>query len=153
FAGTMDACRTHRHRHLATCGPCLRRLQEVVVLYQGPFLAGFAPEGSTAFQDWATAVGERLHQQVVEAFLILAAMRERLGASAESVQLARRAVQLEPWNEPAQRQLMRALALGGQRAAALRQFQAGRRVLAKELGLKPSKETVALYDRIRTGEL
>ncbi|HEY8884323.1 MAG TPA: BTAD domain-containing putative transcriptional regulator, partial [Chloroflexota bacterium] len=130
----------------------MRRLNEAVALYPGPFLAGFAPAGSAPFQDWATAVGERLHQQVVEALLILAAAQERRGGFAEAAQLARRVVQLEPWNEPAQRQLMRALAHGGQRAAALRQFQVGRRILAKELGVKPAKETVALYDQIRAGE-
>jgi predicted ATPase/DNA-binding SARP family transcriptional activator len=152
LANQLAACQGHRHRQLATCRLCLRRLNEAVALYPGPFLAGFAPAGSAPFQDWATAVGERLHQQVVEALLILAAAQERRGGFAEAAQLARRALQLEPWNEPAQRQLMRALALGGQRAAALRQFQVGRRVLAKELGVKPAKETMALYVQIRDGE-
>ena len=48
--------------------------------------------------------------------------------------------------------LMRLLALGGQRGAALAQFEACRHLLQKELGVEPAPETTALYEQIRAGE-
>ena len=45
---------------------------------------------------------------------------------------------------------MRLLALGGQHAAALAQYETCRRVLAEELNVEPSHETQALYESIRT---
>jgi tetratricopeptide (TPR) repeat protein len=49
--------------------------------------------------------------------------------------------------------LMLALTLGGERSAALAQYEACRRLLAEELGCEPEDETQALYARIRTGTL
>jgi DNA-binding SARP family transcriptional activator len=40
----------------------------------------------------------------------------------------------------------------GQRGAALRQYPICRRALAKELGVEPSEETRALYERILSGD-
>jgi DNA-binding SARP family transcriptional activator len=48
---------------------------------------------------------------------------------------------------------MRALALSGQRSAALSQYLACQRLLEQELGVEPASETTALYEAIREGEL
>jgi hypothetical protein len=48
---------------------------------------------------------------------------------------------------------MTALALSGQRSAALAQYEACRRTLSEELGVEPDKETRFLYERIRDGNL
>jgi predicted ATPase len=68
-------------------------------------------------------------------------------------QYATRQLELDPWREEAHRQLMRALALSGQRSAALAQYEACRRVLAKELGVEPAAETNALFEQIKVGAL
>jgi len=64
-----------------------------------------------------------------------------------------RQLELDPWREEAHRQLMRALALSGQRSAALAQYGTCRRVLAHELDAAPSQETTLLFDKIQAGEL
>jgi predicted ATPase len=64
---------------------------------------------------------------------------------------ARRLLALEPWREEAHRQLMVLLARSGQRGAALKQFEACRRVLAEELATAPEPATVALAARLRAG--
>ena len=64
---------------------------------------------------------------------------------------ARRCLQLEPWDEQAHRQVMQALALQGQRSAALAQYEACRKALAEELGVEPEPETTRLYQGIRAG--
>ena len=54
-------------------------------------------------------------------------------------------MELEPWQEEGQRQLMRLLAGSGRRAEALAQYEAHRRELAEELGVEPAPETTQLY--------
>src|SRR5690606_903092 len=83
----------------------------------------------------------------------LVAQHKGRGDYRRAVQHASRWVELEPWDEAGHRQLMELLALDGQRAAALAQYQACRRALAEELGVEPSAETTALYERLRAGHL
>lgn len=67
-----------------------------------------------------------------------------------ALEFAMRLLALDPWREEAHRQMMRLLARSGQRSAALAQYETCRRLLAQELGVEPSPETTALYERIRT---
>ena len=69
-----------------------------------------------------------------------------------SLALAWRELGMEAWREEAHRHIMHTLALSGQRDAALAHFETCRQVLSDELGVSPSKETVALYERIRAEE-
>ncbi|HSR30466.1 MAG TPA: BTAD domain-containing putative transcriptional regulator, partial [Anaerolineae bacterium] len=63
---------------------------------------------------------------------------------------ARRWLALDPFHEPAHRQLMELYAAAGQRSAALRQYTECVRILDEELGLAPAEETTALYGQIRS---
>ena len=71
----------------------------------------------------------------------------------QALPYAWRQVELEPWDEPAHRQLMRLLALNNQRSAALTQYETLRDQLAEELSVEPEEETTRLYERIRGGEI
>ena len=63
---------------------------------------------------------------------------------------ARRQLALEPWREPAHRQLMQAFALAGDRAAALTQYETCRSLLWEELGVEPVSYThLDVYKRQR----
>jgi DNA-binding SARP family transcriptional activator len=57
---------------------------------------------------------------------------------------ARRCLELEPWHEEAHRALMILLARGGNRPAALAQYDICRQMLAAELALESAAETTAL---------
>jgi hypothetical protein len=59
--------------------------------------------------------------------------------------------ELEPWREEAHRQLMRGLALSGDRSGAITQFDVYSDVLADELGVSPAIETFSLFEAIRDG--
>jgi predicted ATPase len=138
---------------LADCDACTARLTQAVELYRGDFLAGFALPGSAAFEEWALVRREQLHQQALDALDTLAVAYERRADYTALCRYARRQLALEPWREPAHRQLMRGLALAGDRRAALAQYEACGRVLAAELGIEPETETTALYEQIRANEL
>ncbi len=129
------------------------RLEEMVKLYRGEFLQGFFLEDSAEFEQWALVQRESVHQQALDAHGELAEYYERHGDFQAARRHALRQLELDPWREEAHCQLMRALALDGQRAAALAQYEACRRVLAEELGVEPSAGTRELAEQIRAGRL
>ena len=130
-----------------------RNLQSTLELYRGPFLAGFSVSDCPAFEEWALFKREQIDHQVADALHRLATIHERRGAYVQAQACVRRHLELEPWNEGAHRQLMRVLALNGQRAAALAQYEMCRRLLADDLDIEPEMETRALYQKIHDGNL
>lgn len=121
--------------------------------YGGDFLAGVDPGGAELFDDWVRA---RRHNLRSTALIDLAgSAKQAMSASAWTrvIEFAGRVLEIEPWNESAHRQMMEALANNSGRSAALAQFDHCERLLAAELGLRPEPETVALAERIDTGNV
>jgi len=129
------------------------QLEEIIDLYQSSFLEGFSLEDSSAFEEWTLLTRERLARQATSVLHALAESCEQRGEYKKAQSFAWRQLELEPWDETAHQQLMRALALGGQRSAALAQYETCKGLLANELGVEPSSETTMLYERIRDGKL
>ncbi|RMF29683.1 MAG: hypothetical protein D6759_13410 [Chloroflexi bacterium] len=119
-------------------------------LYRGDFLAGFHVRGAPAFEEWLVIERERLQAQARLALYALAAHHVSQGEYASALHYTARLLALDPWREEVHRQMMWLLAHTGQPSAALAQYETCRRILAEELGVEPSAETVALYRRIRT---
>lgn len=59
-----------------------------------------------------------------------------------------RVIELDPADEQAHRELMRALLEAGNRQAAIRQFERLREALREELGVSPDEASVELYERV-----
>ncbi len=152
FTNLINARRAHCHNLDTVCQLCMQRLQETAKVFRGDFLTGFSL-GSTLFEEWLTVQRERFHHEAIDVFYRLTTCYETRGDYAQARQYTLRQLELEPWREEAHQQLMRVLALSGQRSAALTQYKTCCRILAKELGLAPSAETVALYQRIRAGDM
>jgi oligopeptide transport system substrate-binding protein len=123
-------------------------LSDAVELYRGDFLAGFHVRGCPVFEEWVLGEQERLRSLAVEALRTLVRLHRARGEYAAAVAYAQQLLTLDPWREEAHRELMRLLALSGQRSAALAQYETCRRVLETELGLEPLEETTALYRRL-----
>ena len=133
--------------------PDTGQLAEAVSLYRGAFLEGFFINGCAAFDDWALLARDRLHRQASSALQSLIAQYSDRGDTTQACAYAWRRVALEPWREDAYRQLMRSLALSGERTTALAQYDVCREVLAEEFGVEPSPEMQRLYAQIRDGTL
>ncbi len=129
------------------------QLEACVSLYRGSFLEGFSLPDSAAYEEWVLVMRERWQRRVMEVLQRLSAHWEQQGDYARALQHARRQVELEQWDEAAQRAVMRLLALSGQRSGALAQYEVCVRALAQQLGVEPSLETTALYRRIREERL
>ena len=125
----------------------------MVKLYRGEFLQQFFLVDSNEFEEWALLQRENLHQRVLEAHTYLANFYELHGDFQSAQRHALRQLELDPWREEAHRQMMRVLALDGQRSAAIVQYETCKRVLADELDVEPSAETRELFEKIRLDTL
>ncbi len=153
FESLLSVCRTHPHRDLHSCGSCVERLSEAVLLYRGDFLGAFSLPDSPLFEEWVLVQRERLNHKVMQALEELAGAYTARGDFGRALEHARRQVVLNPWRESAHRQVIRALALSGQRQEALAQYETCCALLMEDLGVKPEPETVALCHEIRDGRL
>jgi hypothetical protein len=147
LARQLEEVRQHGHRD-RLCHDCYALLAAAAELYQGAFLAGFALDGSPAFDEWIRLEQEWLHLRVLDALEKLAAYHQRRGQVELAQKYAYRQLEMEPWRETAHRQLMHSLACAADYSAALAQFARCRDILSAELGVEPSAETVRLYEDI-----
>ena len=99
FAAHVAAVESHPHLRLGRCEPCLRRLEQSIVLYRGEFLAGFFVDDSVPFSEWATLLRERFRRQALDALYHLAEHYEKLRDYGRARRYARRQVEMEPWRE------------------------------------------------------
>ena len=135
-------------RHLST-----DELMAAADLVRGELLAGFSLTDALAFDDWESATRERVRRQALD---LMGQLVERLDAQGDrelAIAYARRRVDLAPYLEGAQLQLIHLLADDGQRAAALSQYEACRAVLAQEFKAEPSASLRQLHARIRDAKL
>lgn len=129
--------------------PQLKHCERAIKLFKGPFLSGFSISDSAPFEEWALIKREQINRSVMSILCNLTGYYEQLAEYNKAQTHAWKLVELEPWNEEAHQQLLRVLALGGQRSAALSQYETCRRILAEKFNIEPSQETTALYEAIR----
>ena len=153
FATLIQACEKHLHRCRETCQACIARLERATALYRGDLLAEFSIKDSAAFEEWALVKREQLARMALAAWHSLTEYYARRGDYEHMEQAARQQVVIDPFREDAHRQVMQALAWSGHRNAALAYYATYCRMLEKELGAQPEKETVALRERIQAETL
>jgi DNA-binding SARP family transcriptional activator len=123
-------------------------LLAAVRLCRGEFLEGFGPPGAPLFDEWLVGRRAAAHADMLALMDRAVALARDRGDAATGIEVARRMLGLEPLHEEAHRALMWFLARGGQRSAALAQYETCRYVLREELGAEPSAATVALREEI-----
>jgi predicted ATPase/DNA-binding SARP family transcriptional activator len=133
--------------------PSISQIETAIALYRGSLLEGFSLKDSPAFDDWLFLLREKLQHQALSVLNQLAEHYIQDEDFAKASFYTHRQVELEPWQEEAHRQLMRLLALSGQRSAALVQYEVCCRNLEAELGVEPTSETARLYEQIRDGKI
>jgi predicted ATPase/DNA-binding SARP family transcriptional activator len=148
----LDELNSHTHRRLETCEQCAGLLQQASELYRSDFLSDLSLADSAAFEEWALVWREKLHRQMCEALCSLSNCYQAHGELHQGLAMAERWAQLDPLSEAARRQVMRLLALDGQRAQALAHYEAFKHLLLAELAVEPDAETRRLYEHIRSEE-
>jgi DNA-binding SARP family transcriptional activator len=115
----------------------------------GEFLEGLSVPGAPEFEDWLMLERQKLRQRSVAVLVHEAEALLRRGDQTASAEHARRALMLDPLAELAVRGLMRALAVGGERAAALAAFESYALRARESQGTEPDAETLKLAEQVR----
>ncbi len=114
--------------------------RQAVTRYRGDLL----PDG---YDDWVIFERDRLRARFVSAAVRLAQLLTATGSAEDAVDIATRALEVEPWSEPAHRALISAHLEQGDRAAARRSLDTCRRVL-EDLGGPTELATLELEHRL-----
>lgn len=120
------------------------QLEEALRLYGGDFLEGLSIEGCAEFEEWAFFRREALRSRLVQTLERLIHRYLAAGDARAATNAAIRLVGLDPISETAQRYLIEAYLMAGERAAAERQYETCARLLATEIGVAPEPQTSAL---------
>jgi DNA-binding SARP family transcriptional activator len=123
------------------------RVEEALALWKGELAPGFAVSGAPDFEQWLE------EERAALAHAVRAAAWSRAdslkGSGRDELAAVRRAVRLDPGDEPGVRRLMRLLVAAGDRGGALRAYQDLADWFARELETKPSAETQLLAEELR----
>jgi DNA-binding SARP family transcriptional activator len=140
---------------LASFESCVRMGQFQKALELHPedalLLQGFNVEDAPQFMDWLETGRERvirLYREALRGRALELAKADQIG---EALDLVRGLIELDPLDETSYRTAMRLEYARGHTQAALQHFDHCRRILAEELGIEPSEETLALATEIQKG--
>lgn len=127
----------------------LAELRTAARHWRGEFLDGFAVLDAPEFDAWVTVQRESYHQCIEQVLDRLSQMEIEAGEFAAAMASVQRWLSVSPLNEEAHRRAVRLHLRMGDRSAAVRAYEACRRLLDQELHVAPAPETEALADRIR----
>src|ERR1019366_4147674 len=77
--------------------------EKIIALYKGEFLAGLSLPDSPDFEDWLQIQRESMHRRALALLERLANRYEQAANYSKALQFALRYIELEPWDEEAQR--------------------------------------------------
>lgn len=118
-----------------------RHLIRAMDVYQGHLLASRSDA-------WVLSTRERLASDYSKAVLQLVHLLTEAGSTEDALQVAQRAVTLNPLEEEIHREIIRLNLLSDRPSAARRQYQTLQRLLREELDAEPSPTTLALFDHV-----
>jgi serine/threonine-protein kinase len=126
------------------------RTKEALDLYRGDLLPSFFVSDAPGFEQWLERERAALRTRAAAAARLLAEQYEAGKHLTLAVACARRALELSDSDERPLRRLIELLHRAGDRAGAVRAYEAFARRLATEFEIDPAPETVALIERIRS---
>ncbi|MDX2378343.1 MAG: BTAD domain-containing putative transcriptional regulator [Acidimicrobiia bacterium] len=120
-----------------------RQFAAAIELYSGDFLE------QALYEEWALAERERLRQSYLRVANELADIRLERGELSAASTLSQQILARECCDEQSHRRLFRAYNSLDQQSLLVRQYQACVDSLGRELGVRPSHETVRLFETLR----
>jgi predicted ATPase/DNA-binding SARP family transcriptional activator len=152
FMANLKLSKTHAHDADSACPICFPLLNRAVELYRGDFMSGYSPRNANGFDDWRTDHTNILRSDYLNTLERLVKGYYQDARYGQALQIARRWLAIDQYNEEAHNLLLRIYASNGQRANAIAQYRSYKRLVEKNLGIEPSSEITALYKHILTGK-
>jgi PAS domain S-box-containing protein len=131
----------------------IEQLEYAAELYRGEFMAGFSLADCPDFEEWLQTQRESLLHHSLNLLDTLSKHHQLEGNYRKALTFSLRHVELNPWDECAQRQVIQLYVLNGQNSAAIRHYDATCQLYKKELSVLPSVETQSLAGCIFNKEL
>ncbi len=122
-------------------------LEKAVAMYKGDFMV------ENLYEDWTIQFREYYKDLYVQALIDLAQIFIQENDFASSIEVLRKALINDPFNETAAFMLMKVYLKKGCPSEAVKVYRKFSEILNKELQIKPSKEMTQLYDCIIKGDL
>jgi DNA-binding SARP family transcriptional activator len=122
--------------------PSVDRLRHAIHVYRGDLLEGW-------HQDWCLGDRERLQSMYLGMLNKLMAHAEAHNEYEAGVLYGETVLRYDRAHERTHRRLMRLHYLAGDRTTAIRQFRQCSSALQEELGVKPSSQTMRVYEQIQ----
>lgn len=122
---------------------------DAFALWRGEPMAGLHVDGAPAFMRWLDALRDRTRTAVEAGALDLATRAAQAGDLDGVARWGLRALDIAPLDERAALLVMQALERQGDRAGALRTYEAMARRLAEDLEVRPSPELEEVAERLR----
>jgi DNA-binding SARP family transcriptional activator len=119
--------------------------EQALALWGGDLLAGLD-------SDWVLAARDAYRERLSRALAALADASASAGDLEQAIRYSRERVALDPFDEPAHRDLILCLAVSD-RAGAIALYERLAERLRRQLGVAVSPQTRALADRVRRGQL
>jgi DNA-binding SARP family transcriptional activator len=119
----------------------VQAIRHAVELYTSHLLEGW-------YREWCIYERERFQSMLIMMLDKLTAYCERNNQYEMGLSYGLRILQYDGARERTHRQMMRIHYLAGDRTAALRQYQRCVEALAEDLGVKPERRTISLYEQI-----
>src|SRR5678816_4387683 len=121
-------------------------LKDAVTLYNDDLLPGY-------YQDWVLFERERLQNMYLLMLDKLIVYLQFHGDYEVAQGYGATILRYDPARERTHRQMMHLYSLAGDRTSALRQFERCALALKQELGVRPERKTVELYERIKSDQM
>src|SRR5687768_7623296 len=126
------------------------RFESALSQYQGELLPGIYIPDADGFEKWLEDERTRLRTIARKSAAQLSLQEEKNGDIDAAIDAARRAAELEPNDETAARRWIALLDRAGDRAQAFAVYERFRNHMSDAFGVRPSAETIALLDSVRT---
>ena len=117
---------------------CIKAYEEAIAVYRGDFAQG-------SYEPWVDEQRSYYREQYLHLLESLAAVAEKREDWSRSLQLAQQILHEDQFREDIHCVVMRAHVKLGNRGAARDQFETLKRLLERELGVEPSRETKKIY--------
>ncbi|KMW56911.1 hypothetical protein AIOL_001868 [Candidatus Rhodobacter oscarellae] len=122
--------------------------RKAIALMSGPLLDGLYGQ-QAEFDDWLASERQRISTISLSVLERAAEQQLKLGDTRGATELARRLVNIDPLRDAGQVVLIRILAQQGERAAAIKQFNAYNATLQKELGVSAGPGLLQVVNEIK----